>query len=232
MPDTQVKRKLFAARAILVCVVVLLVALGAWARGRFVEPYLRESGTKRILHRLESNLRPGDLVFQVSRSSQAQAIAKATGSPWTHCGVVFHRQGRWQVLEASKKVQWTPLVDWIAQGEDLRLEVRRLDSASIVLDSAQVGALEGAATKSLAKPYDLVFGWSDSAIYCSELPWKAYRAIGVDLGMVQTLRQLSLSSGEAKDLIRRRGHLGIRWDDSLVTPAALRNSPMLHPVSY
>lgn len=230
--DVQAKRRLFAARAVLVVAVVLVVALGAWARGRFVEPVVRKNGTNRIVQRLEPKLRSGDLLFQISRSGQAAAIAKATGSPWTHCGMVFHRQGSWQVLEASKKVKWTPLSEWIAQGKDLSLEVRRVDSAVFRPDSSGLAALEQSASRHIGKPYDLVFGWSDSAIYCSELPWKAYRGIGVDLGLVQTLRQLNLSSPEAKDLIQRRGHLGIRWEDSLVTPSGLRNSPRLHPVSY
>ncbi|MBK9578491.1 MAG: hypothetical protein IPK50_11425 [Fibrobacterota bacterium] len=230
--DVQAKRRLFAARAVLVCLVVLLVALGAWARGRFVEPVMRKNGTNRIIQRLEPKLRSGDLLFQISRSGQAAAIAKATGSPWTHCGLVFHRQGRWQVLEASSKVQWTPLAEWIAQGKDLSLEVRRVDSTVFLPDPAGLASMEQSASRYGGKPYDLVFGWSDSAIYCSELPWKVYRAIGVDLGMVQSLRQLNLSSSEVKDLIQRRSKLGIRWEDSLVTPAGLRNSPRLHPVSY
>lgn len=231
-PSNQKKRRLMGMRAVLVAMVVLLVALGAWARQRYWEPAIRRRGCERILQRLEPNLRPGDVLFQVSRSRQSRAIAKATGSVWTHCGLVFWHQSRWQVMEASKTVRWTPLSEWIQQGEDLRLDVRRVDSQVATLDPSRLGTLEGAAVRYIGRSYDSVFGWSDSAIYCSELVWKAFRSAGVDLGGVQFLRDLDLSSPEAKDLLRRREPLGIRWEDSLVTPEALRSSSRLRLVKY
>lgn len=226
------KRPLLGLRAILVVLVILLVALGAWARSRYWEPAIRQRSCERILKRLEPTLRPGDVLFQMSRSRQSRAISKATGSLWTHCGLVFFRQGRWQVLEASKTVRWTPLSEWIERGEDLRLEVRRVDSQVVLLNSSRLDTLERSAARYLGKPYDHVFGWSDSAIYCSELAWKVFRSAGVDLGSVQTLRDLDLSSPEAKDLVQRRTPLGIRWEDTLVTPEALRSSARLHLVNF
>ncbi|HEX9603745.1 MAG TPA: peptidase, partial [Myxococcales bacterium] len=54
-------------------------------------------------------VREGDLVFHRSRSAQSQAVALATGSAYTHMGVVLVSNGRLVVLEAVQPVKLTPL---------------------------------------------------------------------------------------------------------------------------
>ena len=48
--------------------------------------------------------RTGDIVFQESTSSQSTAIAAATGSRWTHVGVVFIEGGEARVFEGVQPV--------------------------------------------------------------------------------------------------------------------------------
>ena len=60
-------------------------------------------------------VREGDLVFHRSRSSQSRAVALATGSSYTHMGVVFLREGQPFVLEAVQPVKLTALAAWIAR---------------------------------------------------------------------------------------------------------------------
>ncbi|WP_052573846.1 hypothetical protein [Haloferula sp. BvORR071] len=48
-------------------------------------------------------LKTGDVVFQSSNGEQAEAVRKATGSRFTHCGVVFEQNGEWKVLEAPSR---------------------------------------------------------------------------------------------------------------------------------
>ncbi|RYD47977.1 MAG: peptidase, partial [Verrucomicrobiaceae bacterium] len=45
-------------------------------------------------------IREGDIVFTSSELGQGEAIIAATGSPYTHCGVVFEKNGKLMVLEA------------------------------------------------------------------------------------------------------------------------------------
>ncbi|MES2934380.1 MAG: hypothetical protein V4805_12935, partial [Pseudomonadota bacterium] len=48
-----------------------------------------------------TSLKDGDLIFQKSRSSQSLAVQRATGSPYSHMGIVFMRAGKPMVFEAS-----------------------------------------------------------------------------------------------------------------------------------
>ncbi len=42
-------------------------------------------------------LREGDLVFQHTGGEQGRAVQLATGSPWTHVGILFKSAGKWMV---------------------------------------------------------------------------------------------------------------------------------------
>jgi hypothetical protein len=61
-------------------------------------------------------VRDGDLIFQTSRSSQSVAIQRATGSVYSHMGLVLFRDGQPYVYEAIATVRFTPLDRWIARG--------------------------------------------------------------------------------------------------------------------
>jgi hypothetical protein len=63
-------------------------------------------------------VRDGDLIFQTSKSSQSLAIQRATGSPYSHMGLIFNRDGKPYVFEAVATVRFTPLDQWIARGVD------------------------------------------------------------------------------------------------------------------
>ena len=75
-------------------------------------------------------------MFHRSRSAQSQAVALATGSAYTHMGVVLVFDGRPVVLEAVQPVKLTPLPVWIARGEKGRVVVKRLRDAERVLTPA------------------------------------------------------------------------------------------------
>ena len=54
-------------------------------------------------------LQDGDIVFSSSSQGQGKAIMEATGSPYTHCGIVQIKDGQFLVLEAVQPVRVTPL---------------------------------------------------------------------------------------------------------------------------
>lgn len=69
----------------------------------------------------------GDIIFQVSRSSQSKAIQLATHSDYSHTGMLVIRNKKPYVFEAVGPVKYTPLKQWIAHGEKGKYVVRRVE---------------------------------------------------------------------------------------------------------
>ena len=175
--------------------------------------------------------RDGDLIFQATAGRQSAAILAATGSPFTHMGIVRLRDGKPLVVEAIGPVQETPLDAWISRGEGRRYALYRVRDLSPA-DSTRV---LHAAEKYYGRPYDILFRPEDDAIYCSELPHLAFAAIGRDIGEVTPLRSLNISDAAVTALIERRWQkhpacktaatmaecVQIIQDQPIVTPASI-----------
>lgn len=54
-----------------------------------------------------AELKEGDIVFQISRSAQSLAVQRATGSRYSHMGMVLMRGGQPCVFEAVSVVRCT-----------------------------------------------------------------------------------------------------------------------------
>jgi uncharacterized protein YycO len=174
----------------------------------------------------------GDLIFQVSRSSQSIAIQRATGSRYSHMGIVFLRNGRPYVLEAAATVRYTPLDKWISRGEGHHYVVKRLREAAKVLDAPNLGKLRASAHQLEGRPYDLTFEWSDDRIYCSELVWKIYdRALGIHIGELQRIKEFNLSDPVVQAKLRERYGSRIPLDEPVISPVAMFQSALLVTVA-
>lgn len=174
---------------------------------------------------LSSALREGDLIFHESTSLQAAAIREATGSRFTHVGLVFRRRGTWQVLEAVGPVRYTRLDRFVARGRGGDIAVRRLRDADSVFDESAIARLRASAETFVGRPYDRRFEMGDGAIYCSELVHKAYeRGLGIGLGRLQTWDELALDGRATRSLVRRRLR-GRSPSGVVITPAALLDAP-------
>jgi hypothetical protein len=164
-------------------------------------------------------VRDGDVIFQTSRSSQSVAIQRATHSPYSHMGIIFVRAGKPYVLEASSTVRYTPLGEWIARGKDSMYVLKRLRTP---LTGSQVERLRQAAKPFEGRVYDLTFEWSDTKIYCSELVWKIYdRALGVQLGELQKLRDFDLSDAAVRTKMKQRYGEKVPLDSPVISPASM-----------
>lgn len=173
-------------------------------------------------------VRDGDIVFQTSRSAQSLAVQRATGSPYSHMGMVFLRQGQPYVFEAAGRVQYTPLAAWVARGVGAHVVVKRLSDAATLLDTAAVERLGKEARSFDGRPYDSAFAWSDERIYCSELVWKIYqRALGIELGRLQKVREFKLDDPAVQEKIRERYGTHIPLDEPAISPVAIFDSPLL-----
>ena len=173
-------------------------------------------------------VRDGDVIFQTSRSSQSVAIQRATHSPYSHMGIIFVRAGQPYVLEASATVRYTPLSEWIARGKDSKYVLKRLRKS---LTDSQVEKLRKAAKPFEGRAYDLTFEWSDSKIYCSELVWKIYdRALGVQLGELQKLRDFDLSDAAVRTKMKERYGERVPLDSPVISPASMFKTEALSAV--
>lgn len=146
--------------------------------------------------------REGDLIFHQSKGFQSLAILEATGSSWSHVGIIFkNKSGGWVVAEASQPVRIVSLTSFMNRGRDGGYRIYRARD----FKAAQLPALRAAVEAEIGKPYDIYFEWSDDSIYCSELVYKAFfKAAGLELGDVQKFSDLHLDGPFVRALIRER----------------------------
>lgn len=174
-----------------------------------------------------SSYQDGDLIFHESRSAQSQAIREATGSRWSHVGLLFRERGQWFVAEGAQPVRLVTLSSFIARGQNGEYRIYRLPG----LTEEQKKRLRAEVSKFVGLNYDIYFEWSDKLIYCSELVYKAFRAAaGAEIGTVQKFRDLKLDGPYARELIRRRlADTGrkLDLDEPIVTPVAQLEDPDL-----
>jgi hypothetical protein len=172
----------------------------------------------------------GDILFQVSRSGQAPAVALASGSPITHTGLVSvdERTGAVTVVEAVQPVREVPLATFLEHGSAWSAARLRPETAA-ALGPGWADKVLRVARKWKGLNYDARFEWSDSKIYCSELIWKAYaRGVGLELVTPQRVGDLSLGNPVVQALIEKRTHgKGANLEEVIVTPGALADSPLL-----
>ena len=172
--------------------------------------------------------RDGDIIFHTSRSTQSLAIQRATGSRYSHMGIILHRGGKPFVFEAISTVQYTPLERWIARGNGGHYVIKRLEHASKLLTPDALERLRKAAIRFKGRPYDLTFEWSDDRIYCSELVWKLYdRVLGIRIGELEKLRDFNLTDPAVRSKMRERYGDRIPMDEPVISPASMFESSRL-----
>ncbi len=201
----------------------LLFSLLAWVSSAAAQP--------QQLKKLPP-LREGDIVFHSSRSTQSLAIQRATGSPYSHMGVVLMRDGRACVFEAVATVRCTPLRKWIARGSGGHFVAKRLRDAGSRLNEAGLLRLRTAGRSYERRAYDLAFDWSDEKMYCSELVWKMYRAaLNVEIGALQRMREFKLGDAAVKAKLRERYGARVPLDQWVISPVAMFESVLLETVA-
>ena len=168
----------------------------------------------------------GDIIFQRSPSPQSAAVERATHSPLSHTGIIFLRHGQPFVLEAVGPVKYTSLETWKQDGVGGHYIIERLRQP---LPAATMAKVRAAGEALLGRPYDVLFGWSDDRVYCSELVWKAYqRGAGIEVGHLQTLRDFDLGDPVVAALVHERyGDKSPPLDEPVISPAAVHDAELL-----
>ena len=152
----------------------------------------------------------------------------ATKSKYSHVGIIYLKEGTPLVFEAVEPVKLTPLRDWIARGSGKHYVVRRLTNAKEVITSEALMRMMAVGRTFEGKHYDPYFEWSDDRIYCSELVWKIYkRALGLEVGKLQTLAEFDLSDRLVREKVRERFGDSLPKDETVISPAAIFASNLL-----
>jgi hypothetical protein len=171
-------------------------------------------------------LQEGDIVFSSSAFGQGAAIIAATASPYTHCGIVFKKDGKLMVLEAVQPVGVTTLKDFMSRGKPEIFTARRL-KAGVTQENLQKA--RAWAEAQIGRNYDVQFRWDDEKLYCSELVWKIYQKSGVELCPPRRFRDYDLKRPEVRKIIEQRyGDINrLPLDEKVVAPSDLAASRML-----
>lgn len=104
--------------------------------------------------RTRNAVQDGDVVFQGNMGGQGAAIAQATRSPYTHCGIVFLENGVPMVWEAVGPVKCTPWKEFVHHGEGDHYVVERPREAVTI---SEVAGLKKAGMAMIGRPYDIHF---------------------------------------------------------------------------
>lgn len=148
----------------------------------------------------------GDILFQESKSNQSKYIKTATNSRYTHCGIIYKKDGKDYVLEASNVVKLTPVQEWINRGVGKHVKVKECP-----IKSFKIGL-----KKYLGKAYDTSFSWTDDRMYCSELVYKIYADNSITLCKLRKVSDYKV--GEFKEYLKKRA---ISINELVVAPSDL-----------
>lgn len=178
---------------------------------------------------LVKGIQEGDVVFQETSGFQSIAVAQATKSKWTHCGIIVSHKGKWFVLEASRQVILTPLGKFVngrGGGEWAVFRYRK------PISDEQWKKASAYALQQVGKPYDYRFDWGEESQYCSELVWKVFKAGGVSLCEPQNFGDYLLDSPDVKGLIEARYGDTSRLPQMMkvVAPSDLAESKLLRKI--
>lgn len=189
-----------------------------------------------------AHIKTGDLIFQSHTDRQAIAVALASGSRYSHVGIIHRRpDGGINVLDSAGSVGEQPLADWVKYGHGRRFAVYR----DTRLTDAQREELLRAAAPHWGKGYDFIFWFDNETLYCSELPYLMYKGIGLPVGRVQTIGELNVDNMFVRNLIEERWQMhprcqgeGFTYESCtelvmaqpLVTPASLAEDPNMQPI--
>ena len=211
---------------------------GEETRDKKIKPFnerVEQEKTSQEMNRAAPRFKNGDIIFQSSTSGQSAAIQLATGSKYSHVGIIFEdagNKGKYFVFEAIQPVSVTPLEAFIKRGDDEHYVVKRFRDSSAASNIRDTEAMKGFIRKYKGKDYDLYFGWSDDLIYCSELVYKVYKeGAGIELGKLQKLEDFDLSSGIVKRIMKERYGNKIPYDETVISPASIFNDPALWTVA-
>ena len=180
---------------------------------------------------LARSLQVGDIVFTRIGAYPFRKVAEATGTWTNHVGIVLDVSGAEPTIGESRfpLSGSTTLSRFVARSAGGRVAVMRLP---VPLTPAQQQAIAAAAAQRRHVFYDTGFDAHSHRQFCSRYVREVLQqAAGVEVGQIQSFRQLLASAPQADIGFWRAWYFGdIPWQRETVTPASVLNTPSLKPV--
>lgn len=168
----------------------------------------------------EASVAEGDLIFLDLPDYVWRQVAKSTNSWASHVGVVFRdKHGQWIVAESAVPFsKEDSLCHYLKGSSRYNFEVRRLKSS---LTASEVERMRSASASMLFKLYDLGFDFDSDKLFCSKFAYLVYQSIGVEIGQIQTLKQLLEENPNGPVEFWKIWFLGnIPWERRTISPAS------------
>lgn len=185
----------------------------------------------------------GDLIFIETSDPVGPVLERATGSRFTHVGIVRRTGGGFAVIEAAPdgvyEIMLEPFLERAIGGNYAVYRYPGLWNG----DWYHPAVLE--ANAYLGYPPDPHFRLDPSAFYGSELVYDSYKAAGVALGKLERIGDLDFDTQEGRALLLsgwaerpdcKARHLdeaacwSLIMDQKIVTPASIARDPRLDMV--
>jgi uncharacterized protein YycO len=168
--------------------IIIFIAAGYSVLSIHSNPSNKKQNSSLILSN-QLDLQNGDLIFRKGRSIESQIVLLSDGnSDYSHVGIIYLKDGKPLVIhsvpaengEEQEFVKLESVEDFLKKDKAVQFAVFRLEDS---LMNSTKAASEFAYNCYLNKfrfdnQYDLN---SDTKLYCTELIWKAYQQIGIDL---------------------------------------------------
>lgn len=166
----------------------------------------------------------GDLIFLDVPVTLFRKVAESTGSWTSHVGVVLKKDGQWVVAESKIPLSTvTPLCSFIKRSSKYLFEIKRLHRA---LTLEEIGKLHETADQLQGRFYHTGFDFDSKRLFCSKFAYLVYQSIGVEVGHLQTFRELLAERPATSLSFWNFWFFGsIPWDRRTVTPASQLNDP-------
>ncbi len=117
---------------------------------------------------------------------------------------------------------------WTTIGRDSLYCVKRLNDAEKVLTDSKLEGMRDVFAELEGRPYDIIFQWSDSMLYCSELVYKMFgRGAGIELGKIERFGDFHLENDTVQYFINLYFNEPPDLEEPVVTPVSLYNDTTL-----
>ncbi|MGB0203871.1 MAG: YiiX/YebB-like N1pC/P60 family cysteine hydrolase [Neptuniibacter sp.] len=176
---------------------------------------------------VSNNLQEGDIIFISINSPLYRQVAQGTGSWTSHVGFVVKEENQWFVLESAvPTVKRCSLRKFLSRTMNSEVCIKRL---SDTLQPEQILRLKQVASKRMGRFYHLGFNFDSERQFCSKFVYLTFKeALGIEIGKVQTFRQLLAENPQASVNFWRCWYFGfIPWERKTITPTSQLIDPQL-----
>ncbi len=145
----------------------------------------------------------GALIFQQRDGLEGSALTNATGSPYTHVGIIRNTGGGPYVMQSSAAtggVEELPLDAFIELGIGLKFAIYVTRK-----DIRPKGQLNSPASVTAYdyyhRPYDPLYAQGADALYSAELVYDVFKKIGHPIGRMQKIGDLNFDTSAGRDFL-------------------------------